>query len=97
MALSSYINLTASFVEGNMPAEEFMRRYFELFKKDPTMETEEAFQIQNKLFMDADDFEPDDDLRGEDPDWIDATEFRRRAAEALGKLRAIEAKRSSGG
>jgi hypothetical protein len=93
-ALGPYIELISAFVDSQIDPTAFERQYFALYLNDQTSWSDEAFAVLDKLFGDADAFDPDPEVRAEmGDDAIDETELRRCAAEALPKLRNLAGKR----
>jgi Bacterial self-protective colicin-like immunity len=93
-ALRPYIELVSAFVDSQIDPTSFERQYFALYLNDQTSWSDEEFAVLDKLFGDADAFEPDPEVRAEmSDDAIDETELRRCAAEALPKLRKLASKR----
>lgn len=85
--LGPYIELTKSFVENKIDANEFERRYLSMFKNDTNSWTEAEYEILNGLFGEVDAFCADPELRDEND--TDEGQLREAAKVALAKLQAF--------
>jgi hypothetical protein len=63
--LDPYVHLMKSFVENEIDASEFERRYLSLFKSDTNSWTEAEYESLNNLFAEVDAFCADPELRDE--------------------------------
>jgi hypothetical protein len=63
--LDPYVHLMKSFVENEIDASEFERRYLSLFKSDTNSWTEAEYESLNHLFAEVDAFCADPELRDE--------------------------------
>lgn len=90
--LRPYLELLSAFVEHGMPAQEYERRYLDLYQYDKTEFSDDEFRVVDRLFIDVDDFVADPELYEPGTDAIGEAEFRRRATEALERLRELEAR-----
>ncbi len=83
--MNKYIMLLKNFVYRKISADEFERRFLELFKGETALMPEREFHILDKLFGDVDAYCSDPDLI--DPQFdIDENELRSSAQEALAEL-----------
>jgi len=84
--MDKYIKLLEEFVGNKITADEFERRFIQLFKGDNNLQTGTEFKILDKLFADVDAYCSDPDLI-EDPRFdIDGVQLQVSAQEALNKL-----------
>lgn len=89
-ALRPYIDLVSAFVESRVDPTSFERQYFALYLNDQTSWSDEEFAVLDKLFGDADAFDPDPEVRAElGDDTIDGEALRQSAAEALANQRSL--------
>lgn len=84
-----FIRLMKAFLEGDIPAQKYTRAYFDLTKKRVNIPNEEADLITQQAYGDADDYEPDAELRRTNPQWIGEPELRQRVAKSLRDLEAL--------
>lgn len=84
--MTIYITLLKKFVTRKITADEFERRFLELYKAETTLMSEKEFQILDKLFGAVDAYCSDPELI-EDPLFdIDENGLRLSAQEALDEL-----------
>ena len=84
--MDKYIKLLEEFVDNKITADEFERRFIQLFKGDNNLQPGTEFKILDKLFADVDAYCGDSDLI-EDPRFdIDAVQLQVSAKETLNKL-----------
>ena len=62
-SIEDYIALMRIFLNDQISASVFERRYLELFQADETERPEPTFRVLNDLFFDVDAFRPDPALR----------------------------------
>lgn len=87
--LAPYLDLLSAFVERDLPAVEFERRYLDLYLNDPTEWTEPEFQALDGLFGAVDAYESDPQLLPQVIGGIDEASLRTRAAATLATLRGL--------
>ncbi|MEG4285691.1 colicin immunity domain-containing protein [Microcoleus sp. A006_D1] len=84
--MDKYINLLEEFVDNKITADEFERRFIQLFKGDNNLQPGTEFKILDKLFADVDAYCSDPNLI-EDPRFdIDGGQLQVSAQETLNKL-----------
>ena len=84
--MDKYIKLLEDFAGSKISADEFERRFLQLFKSDDNLQLGREFQILDKLFADVDAYCSDPDLI-EDPRFdIGEVQLRVSAQETLDKL-----------
>lgn len=89
--LTPYIELVEAFLGHRLNADEFSARYYERMR-DETAELPRAeYVVLQRLWEDAEGYEPDPEVRADLPFGIDAAELERRAAAALPELRRLDA------
>ncbi len=84
-ALRQHRALIADFVSGAVSADQFETTYLAQYKADPTLWTQDLFDILDGLFFDVDDYVSDAELRAE-AGGLDGPELRLRAEVALRQL-----------
>lgn len=82
--LDPYVQLMKSFVENEIDANEFERRYLSMFKSDTNSWTEAEYESLNNLFAALDAFCAKPELRDEHD--IDEEQLREAARMTLVKL-----------
>ena len=87
--LAPYWALIEAFVEGRLRATEFESIYLDLFLNDPTMWSEDLFDILDRLFGDVDAYCSDPSLR--DADDLDDEQLKSCAQRALDELKKATA------
>jgi hypothetical protein len=84
--MDKYIKLLEELVDNKISADDFERRFIQLFKGDNNLQTGTEFKILDKLFADVDAYCSDPDLI-EDPRFdIDGVQLQVSAQETLNKL-----------
>ena len=84
--MDKYIKLLEEFVGEKITADDFERRFIQLFKSDNDLQPGTEFKILDKLFADVDAYCSDPDLI-EDPRFdIDGVQLQVSAKETLNKL-----------
>ena len=83
-ALSEYRDLIQDFANRRISVGDFERRYLRMFKDDPTIRSEDEYEILNQLFGDVDAFSPDPKLRS--ADGLDEEQLRAAAERTLSAL-----------
>ena len=89
VSVQEYIRVMNAFLDGRTGAEEYTRSYFDLSKKRVNIADEEANRITQQAYGDADDHEPDVELRLSNPQWIDEPTLRGRVKNSLRELEAL--------
>lgn len=89
VSVQDYMRLMKAFWDGRTDAEEYTRSCFDLSKKRVNIADEEANRITQQAYGDADDYEPDVELRRRNPQWIDEPTLRGRVANSLRELEAL--------
>lgn len=89
MAIQKYRNMIQAFLEAELSAIEFKRRYLTTFLAEPGGMEADLFYILEDLFEDVDAYSPS--WRPEDENWYRITEptLRKEAQDALVKLDAL--------
>ena len=76
MIISHYIALMSGFVEGDIPVEQFVKRFIAAFKEEDSI-PQEYFDVLDSVFADADSYSADVELRAENPEfYIDEDQLR---------------------
>ena len=84
--MDKYIKLLDEFVGNKITADDFERRFIQVFKGDNNLQPGTEFKILDKLFADVDAYCSDPDLI-EDPRFdIDGVQLQVSAKETLNKL-----------
>ena len=87
--LAPYWALIGAFVEGRLRPTEFESRYLDLYLNDPTMWSQDLFDILDGLFGVVEDFYADPTLRdADDPDEEQLKSCAQRALDELKKATA---------
>ena len=89
LEVADFMRLMKAFLDGSIDAEKYTRTYFDLAKKRANIPNEEVDRITQQAYGDADDYEPDNDLRKANPQWIEEAELKERVAKSLRKLEAL--------
>jgi hypothetical protein len=84
-----YMRLMKTFLDENIDARKYKRSYFDLTKRRVNIPNEEVNRITQQAYGDADDYEPDTELRKTNPQWIGEPELRERVAKSLRELEAL--------
>lgn len=92
-----YGGLIRRFIDGEVSAEDFQKRYLDLFKRESRVLNEQLFQLLDRLFADIDAYCGDPKLREElrkvHPTFhLDEEELRQRAVKAFEELRILMAR-----
>jgi hypothetical protein len=87
--LDPYVHLMKSFVENEIDASEFERRYLSLFKSDTNSWTEAEYESLNNLFAEVDAFCADPELRDEND--IDEEQLKEATKITLKRLAELPA------
>ncbi|WP_199317602.1 colicin immunity domain-containing protein [Richelia sinica] len=89
MSINVYINLIKDFVSRTISANEFEKKFIQMFKVENNFSSKKQFNILDKLFADVDAYCSDSDLI-EDPEFdITEEELRLSAKEALNQLEEL--------
>jgi hypothetical protein len=83
--LVQYVILIRAFLEGRLTGQEFQVLYFAIFKSDDKHRPSEIFNILDGLFVEIDDFCPDEAIRHQ-VGGIDERELRARVRTAEAHL-----------
>lgn len=89
VGIVDYMRLMQSFLDGRMDAQNYAKSYFDLTKRRTIISDDEVSRITQQAYGDADDYEPDLDLRRSNPQWIDEPELRQRVAKSFRELEAL--------
>jgi Bacterial self-protective colicin-like immunity len=89
LGVAEYMRLMQAFLGGRIDARNYRRSYFELTKQRVNISSEEVSRITQQAYSDADDYEPDVELRKANPQWIGEEELRERVTKSLRELEAI--------
>jgi hypothetical protein len=84
-----YLRLMTAFLEGSIDARAYTRGYFDLTNRRVNIPNEEVQRITQQAYGDADDYEPDTELRRTNSQWIGELQLRERVAKSLRKLEAL--------
>ena len=87
-ALAPYLVLLRLLIDDRISGAEYELLFLRMYKKDPTLWSDDLFQILDGLFADADEFSADVLLRA-DANGIGELELKRRASIAYERLRSM--------
>ena len=89
LGVVDFIRLMKAFLDGSIGARNYKRSYFDLAKKRVNIPNEEVSRITQRAYGDADDYEPETELRQANRQWIGEPELRERVAKSLRELEAL--------
>ena len=89
LGVVDYMRLMKAFLDKRIDARNYARSYFDLAKRRVNIVSEEASRITQQAYGDADDYEPDAELRQADTRWIAEVELRERVAKSLREFEAL--------
>src|SRR5271169_6324141 len=81
-----HMRLMKAFLDERIDVQNYARSYFDFAKGRTNIPSEEASRIMQQAYGDADDFEPDTELRKTNPHWIAEVELRERVAKSFREL-----------
>ncbi len=82
-----YRTLLQEFVQGRLSSEDFSLAFLRYYKSDDALHSPQQARLLDSLFADIDAFVPEDWLR--DPDDLDESDLRERAAVTLQLLQPV--------
>jgi hypothetical protein len=89
ISVVEYLRLMKDYLEGRIDAERYTKHYFELTQRRVNIPNEEVSRVTQQAYGDADDYEPDADLRKTDPRWIGESELKDRVRKSLRELEGL--------
>jgi hypothetical protein len=84
-----YVGLMADYLAGRLDADQYTKAFFAFNKRRVNLPNERASELIQKAHGDADDYEPDTELRRTNRQWIGEPELRARVAKSLRELEAL--------
>lgn len=76
LSVLDYVRLMKEFLDGRIDAWQYSSGYFEIATKRVVIPNAEVDKITQRAYGDADDYEPDPNLRKENPRWIREAELK---------------------
>ena len=86
VSVVAFSRLMKHFLEGRISAMRYTRSYFKLMPMRMIIPNGEVDQVTQQAYGDADDYEPDESLRQQNPRWIDENELREKVRRSLREL-----------
>lgn len=85
--IDEYMSLIQEFIEGSLTANQFEKKYLNLFKSDEKIRDEKIFLVLDRLFSDVDVFCADPKVRKTSD--LDENGLREAACNAYDKLKGL--------
>jgi hypothetical protein len=89
VGIQEYLRLMADYIEGKITAGQYKTLFFDFNRLRVNIPNEDASVLIQRAFGEADDYEPDENLRQANPQWIGEPELRERVAKSLQQLSAL--------